>query len=96
VTADEGYRDIAAARNGWAAHPVRRGHSAGDRRVDHAEQEGFGIGFSPDAEGSTVGYLAAMGGGDLLSGFDLADTARTAVPSLSGNEGGPNRVISSQ
>jgi len=36
VTADEGYRDIAAARNGWAAHPVRRGHSAGDRRVDRA------------------------------------------------------------
>ena len=49
------------------------------------EQEGFGIGFSPDAEGSTVGYLAAMGGGDLLSGFDLADTARTAVRPLSGN-----------
>jgi hypothetical protein len=48
------------------------------------EQEGFGIGFSPDAEGSTVGYLAAMGGGD-LSGFDLADTARAAVRPLPGN-----------
>ena len=40
------------------------------------EQEGFGIGFSPDAEGSTVGYAASMVGGDLLSGFDLADNAR--------------------
>jgi hypothetical protein len=31
--------------------------------------------FTPDAEGWTVGDMRGMGGGDLLSGFDLGDTA---------------------
>jgi hypothetical protein len=46
------------------------------------EQEGFGITFTPDAEGWTVGYMRGMGGGDLLSGFDLGDTARAAMRPL--------------
>jgi hypothetical protein len=35
--------------------------------------------------GWTVGYLRGMGGGDLLTGFELGDTARGchAAPSLS-------------
>jgi hypothetical protein len=46
------------------------------------EQEGFGITFNPDPEGWTVDYLRGMGGGELLSGFDLGDTARAAVRPL--------------
>lgn len=46
------------------------------------EQEGFGITFNPDETGWTVGYLTGMGGGDLLSGFELGDTARAAVRPL--------------
>lgn len=46
------------------------------------EQEGFGITFNPDPEGWTVGYLRGMGGGELLSGFDLGETARAAVRPL--------------
>lgn len=46
------------------------------------EQEGFGITFQPDAEGWTVGYLRGMGGGELLSGFDLEETARGALRPL--------------
>lgn len=46
------------------------------------EREGFGITFTPDAEGWTVGYMRGMGGGDLLTGFDLGDTARGALPPL--------------
>jgi hypothetical protein len=46
------------------------------------EQEGFGITFTPDPEGWTVGYMRGMGGGDLLSGFDLGDTARAAMRPL--------------
>lgn len=46
------------------------------------EQEGFGITFNPDETGWTVGYLRGMGGGDLLTGFELADTARAAVRPL--------------
>lgn len=46
------------------------------------EQEGFGITFQPDAEGWTVGYIRGMGGGDLLSGFDLEDTTRGAMRPL--------------
>jgi hypothetical protein len=46
------------------------------------EQEGFGITFSPDPEGWTVGYMRGMGGGDLLSGFDLGDTARASMRPL--------------
>lgn len=46
------------------------------------EQEGFGITFQPDETGWTVGYLVGMGGGDLLTGFDLAETARAAVRPL--------------
>jgi hypothetical protein len=46
------------------------------------EQEGFGITFNPDETGSTVGYLRGMGGGDLLTGFELGDTARAAMRPL--------------
>jgi hypothetical protein len=46
------------------------------------EQEGFGIAFTPDPEGWTVGYMRGMGGGDLLSRFDLGDTARAAMRPL--------------
>ena len=46
------------------------------------EREGFGITFSPDPEGWTIGYMRGMGGGDLLSGFDLGDTARAAMRPL--------------
>ena len=46
------------------------------------EREGFGITFTPDAEGWTVGYMRGMGGGDLLTGFDLGDTARGALRPL--------------
>ena len=46
------------------------------------EQEGFGITFTPDPEGWTVGYVRGMVGGDLLSGFDLGDTARASMRPL--------------
>jgi hypothetical protein len=46
------------------------------------EQEGFGITFTPDPQGWTVGYMRGMGGGDLLSGFDLGDTARASMRPL--------------
>ncbi|MBV8177742.1 MAG: hypothetical protein JOY55_19135 [Mycobacterium sp.] len=46
------------------------------------EQEGFGITFNPDETGWTVGYLRGMGGGDLLTGFELGDTARAAMRPL--------------
>jgi hypothetical protein len=46
------------------------------------EQEGFGTTFTPDETGWTVGYMAGMGGGDLITGFDLGDTARAAVRPL--------------
>lgn len=46
------------------------------------EQHGFGVTFEPDAEGWRIGYLVGMGGGDLLSGHDLGDTARAALRPL--------------
>lgn len=46
------------------------------------EQEEFGITFEPDAAGWTVGYMRGMGGGELVTGFDLGDTARAAVRPL--------------
>lgn len=46
------------------------------------EQEGFGITFEPDAHGWTVGYVRGMGGGELVTGFGLGDTARAAVRPL--------------
>lgn len=46
------------------------------------EREGFGITFTPDGEGWTVGYMRGMGGGDLLTGWDLGDTARGALRPL--------------
>jgi hypothetical protein len=46
------------------------------------EQEGFGITINPDETGWTVGYLRGMGGGDLLTGFELGDTARAAMRPL--------------
>lgn len=46
------------------------------------EQEGFGITFTPDDSGWSIGYMRGMGGGDLLVGFDLGETARGAVRPL--------------
>jgi hypothetical protein len=46
------------------------------------EQEGYGVTFTPDNTGWTVGYMCGMGGGDLLAGFDLGDTARGSVRPL--------------
>ncbi len=46
------------------------------------EQEGFGITFVPDAEGWSIGYMRGMGGGDLVTGYDLGETARAALRPL--------------
>lgn len=46
------------------------------------EQEGFGITFEPDPEGWTVGYIRGGGGGELLTGFDLGETARGSLRPL--------------
>lgn len=46
------------------------------------EQEGFAITFAPDAQGWTVGYMRGMGGGDLISGYDLEETAKAAMRPL--------------
>jgi hypothetical protein len=46
------------------------------------EQLGFGITFTPDTEGWAVGYMRGMSGGDLISGYDLGDTARAALRPL--------------
>ncbi|RUP04749.1 MAG: hypothetical protein EKK34_12615 [Mycobacterium sp.] len=46
------------------------------------EQEGFGITFEPDPQGWTVDYTRGMGGGELITGYDLGDTARAAVRPL--------------
>lgn len=46
------------------------------------EQEGYGITFVPDEVGWVVGYMRGYGGGHLLTGFDLGDTARGAVRPL--------------
>jgi hypothetical protein len=46
------------------------------------DQLGFGISFVPDTEGWTVGYLRGMSGGDLVTGYDLGDTARAAMRPL--------------
>ena len=46
------------------------------------EQLGFGITFTPDDEGWQVDYMRGMSGGDLVSGYDLGDTARAALRPL--------------
>lgn len=46
------------------------------------EQEGFGITFTPDQEGWSIGYLRGMGGDAVITGFDLGDTARAALRPL--------------
>ncbi len=46
------------------------------------EQHLIGVTFTPDAQGWTIGYMVGMGGGDLLSGFDLGETARAAMRPL--------------
>jgi len=46
------------------------------------EREGYAITFTPDSEGWTVGYMRGMGGGDLLTGWDLGETARGALRPL--------------
>lgn len=46
------------------------------------EQEGFGVSFIPDEAGWAVGYQRGMGGGELVTGFDLGDTARAAIRPL--------------
>lgn len=45
-------------------------------------QHGIGITFVPDPEGWTVGYMAGSGGGDLLSGYELGETARASLRPL--------------
>lgn len=46
------------------------------------EQHGIGISFEPDVEGWRIGYLVGRGGGDLLAGYDLGETARAALRPL--------------
>ncbi len=46
------------------------------------EREGFGITFTADPERWTIGYMRVMAGGDLLTGFDLGQTARAALRPL--------------
>jgi hypothetical protein len=47
------------------------------------EQHGLGIWFVPDTEGWKIGYmLGTVGGGDLVSGYDLGDTVRAAFRPL--------------
>lgn len=46
------------------------------------EQEGFGITFESDSAGWRVGYLRGMGSGDLVNGYSLGDTARSALRPL--------------
>jgi hypothetical protein len=42
------------------------------------QRNGFAVTFQPDEEGWTVGYMQGMGGGELVSGYKLGDTARAA------------------
>lgn len=66
-----------------AGHPFDDGTlQAVGEIIALGEQEGFGISFEPDPQGWTVGYTRGMGGGELVTGFDLADTARAAVRPL--------------
>jgi hypothetical protein len=46
------------------------------------EQHGIGVTFEPDAEGWHVGYLVGTGGGGLVAGYELGDTARAALRPL--------------
>lgn len=46
------------------------------------EQLGFGITFVPDEHGWEIGYMRGMGGGELVAGYDLGDTARAALRPL--------------
>ena len=46
------------------------------------EQHRIGVTFTPDAQGWTIGYMVGMGGGDLLFGYDLGETARAAMRPL--------------
>ena len=46
------------------------------------EQHGIAVTFTPDVQGWTIGYMVGMGGGDLLSGYDLGDTAGAALRPL--------------
>lgn len=46
------------------------------------EQQGFGITFVPDEQGWEIGYMRGMGGGELVAGYDLGDTARAALRPL--------------
>jgi hypothetical protein len=55
--------------------------------------------FQPDPEGWTVGYIRGMGGGELVTCFDLGDTGRAAVrtllelsAALRGEPAGPRRA----
>ena len=56
-------------------------HAIGDL-LALGEREGFGITFTPDAEGWTVGYMRGNGGGELLIGYDLGDTVRGSLRPL--------------
>ena len=47
-----------------------------------AERHGIGVTFVPDAEGWRIGYMVGHGGGDLVAGYNLTDTARAALRPL--------------
>ncbi|HEY8318167.1 MAG TPA: hypothetical protein VIG76_05005 [Amnibacterium sp.] len=47
-----------------------------------AQTEGFGLSFSPDPDGWTIGYVRGMSGDNLVSDFDLGAAARKAVAGL--------------
>jgi Spy/CpxP family protein refolding chaperone len=47
-----------------------------------AERNGIGVTFVPDAEGWRIGHMVGHGGGDLVAGYHLTDTARAALRPL--------------
>ncbi len=85
VASSDAVRRVGRARR--AGHGGPREEDVFDRETLQAigellalgEQRGFGITFVPDAEAWTVGYLRGMSGADLVTGYDLGDTARAAV-----------------
>ena len=44
-----------------------------------AERHGIGVTFVPDVEDWRIGYMVGHGGGDLVAGYHLTDTARAAL-----------------
>lgn len=46
------------------------------------KEHGVGITFTPDSEGWTVGYMHGMGGGDLVTTYDLQSAAKASLRPL--------------